>query len=153
MKSHAIISDCQKYRYSLSRIWNGDRPLLMFIMLNPSTADANVDDPTIRRCINFAARLGYGGIYVCNLFAFRATDPAQMIKSDDPIGPMNDWHIQETRKLCKDVVFAWGVNGTLFARDWDVIKKIQPAYCFGKTKGGNPKHPLYLPSNSQLIRF
>ncbi len=128
----------------------------MYIMLNPSTADASVDDATIRRCISFAARHGFGGIYVCNLFAYRSTDPAQLTRVADPVGPENNNHILSTLPKCDKVVAAWGVNGSLFARDWDVIQLVgnkKPLHCLGKTKGGFPKHPLYLSSLTTIIPF
>lgn len=93
MKKGAIISDCQQYRYALWRIWDETKPFVMFIMLNPSKADAETDDNTVRRCIGFAKSWGYGGIYICNLFAYRSTDPKVLLKVDNPFGDQN---IQQT---------------------------------------------------------
>ena len=94
MKKHAVISHDDKYRYQLSRIWDEEKPMVLFIMLNPSTADADVDDPTIRRVVNFAKSWGYGGVFVGNLYAFRSTDPKVLRYIDDPIGEENIQHIQ-----------------------------------------------------------
>ena len=108
LNSGAELSECGKYRYSLTRIWDETKPKVMFIMLNPSTADANNDDPTIRRCIGFAKSWGFGGLYVCNLFGFRATNPKELLKVNNPFGDQNIWH---TRKLSDEVdtiVCAWG---------------------------------------------
>lgn len=95
MIKSAIISECGKYRYSLSRIWDENKANVLFIMLNPSTADGDVDDPTIRRCIGFAKSWGYGGIYVGNLFAYRATDPKELLKVENPIGFENIHHLMD----------------------------------------------------------
>ena len=84
--ANAVISECGKYRYSLTRIWDESKPKVMFIMLNSSTANANNDDPTIRRCINFAKAWGFGDLYVCNIFAYRATNPQELLKVDNPFG-------------------------------------------------------------------
>lgn len=111
MEKTAIISDCGRYRYQLGRTWS-DGPIARFIMLNPSTADATEDDPTIRRCISFAKREGAGAISVVNLFAFRATKPADMMKATDPIGPENNDHLREwvghEFGFAKLVIAAWG---------------------------------------------
>lgn len=89
MEKTAIISEDEKYRYQLSRCWDETKPRILFIMLNPSTADANIDDPTIRRVISFAKSWGYGGVYVGNLFAFRSTDPKGLKQIADPVGENN----------------------------------------------------------------
>ena len=86
----AVLSECKKYRYMLRRVWDRTKPACLFIGLNPSTADATVDDPTIRRCVGFADSWGYGELVVGNLYAFRATKPKDMFNQDDPVGPFND---------------------------------------------------------------
>lgn len=100
MDKGAIISGCGKYRYSLWRTWDKKLPKVMFIMLNPSTADAYEDDPTIRRCINFAKSWGYGGIVVGNLFAYRATNPKKLILIDDPSGSANHHYLTHMIERC-----------------------------------------------------
>ena len=87
---HAVFSPCRTYRYALSRVWAADKPYALFIGLNPSTADETLDDPTIRRCIDFAKRWGYGGLVMANLFAYRATNPSEMKAATDPVGVAND---------------------------------------------------------------
>lgn len=144
------------YRYSLWRMWGeANGPYVLFCMLNPSTADALEDDPTIRRCIGFAQRWNMSRLCVVNLYAFRATDPADLFKAADPIGPYNDtWLHTEARQASKLVV-AWG-SKALPAREKAVtqlLKAYGPLYCLRLTKDGHPGHPLYLPNNSELIPF
>jgi hypothetical protein len=166
MLSGAVISECGKYRYSLTREWDdGLRALL--IMLNPSVADALVDDPTIRRCISFAMKwrhesaltgiLGFGSLEVVNLFAFRATDPKDMATAKangvDIVGPENDRHIIEAASRASLVVAAWGADKLAPLRSVSIRKLVAPhkLHCLGKSKSGAPKHPLYLASNTELI--
>lgn len=149
----AIISECGKYRYYLTRK-PGDNPLV-FCMLNPSTADASIDDPTIRRCRRFASDLGYSGLIVVNLFAYRATAPADLKAAGYPVGPDNDWHISSA---CtgRDVICAWGANAPAkrATEVLELLKKIEAKpHHLGLTKGGMPKHPLYIKSNQQMIKW
>lgn len=165
--SRAVISECGLYRYSLSRDLGGHSPFAVFIMLNPSTADAEQDDPTIRRCMGFAKSWGCGKLFVLNLFAIRATDPKNMLAADDPEGPENWEHFRRRFDLGahedpltrdKDVIVcAWGAHGTHRNQDrtvmgwfdrWGITPK-----CLGTTKSGQPKHPLYLPSNAALTPY
>lgn len=142
----AVISDCGKYRYTLTRKWN-DKPTCVFVMLNPSTASADTDDNTIRRCVSYAKAWGYGSLTVVNLYAYRATDPKQLWIVDDPIGPANDAHIRSVIKMVKRVVVAWGANADKERARvvLDMIRELDhEALCLGKTKDGHPKHPLYL---------
>lgn len=145
----ASISECGQYRYGLHRWWGlGDR--LIFVMLNPSTADADVDDPTIRRCVRFARTLGYDGIGVFNLYAYRATKPADLWKADEPTGGQrNDDLLREIGHACRhgSVIAAWGAHAkadrvaqVLALPHWDKVKAL------GITKAGAPRHPLYMPS-------
>ena len=106
----AIISDCNKYRYSLWRIWDKEKPIFTFVGLNPSTADHEQDDRTIRRCINFAKSWGGGGIYMANLFAYRATEPQEMMSQEDPIGPDNDAHLKQ---LAADGLWLQSITGVI----------------------------------------
>ena len=154
MKRDAIISGCGKYRYKLSREWSSIYPELNripWIMLNPSTADADVDDATIRRCISFSKQWGYSAMDVYNLFAFRATNPKELTTADNPVGPLNDQYLLEIPDW-KNIVCAWGTNGSLLKRD-DEIKKlfVGKRLChLGLTKDGHPKHPCRLPKNLTL---
>ena len=153
MKTGATLSDCNTYRYQLWRVWDESRPLLAFIMLNPSTASHNNDDPTIRRCMRFAATSGYGGIQVMNLFAYRATDPAELPSDERAIGPDNDSYLQALRATNRDVVLAWGTKGAHLKRNEQVAAMFPNAYCLDRTKDGHPKHPLYIRADAKLIRF
>jgi hypothetical protein len=159
----ACISKCGMYRYWLTRHWDFEKPPTVFVMLNPSTADADNDDPTIRRCIGYAKAWGAGGIVVVNLFAFRATDPNELKRADDPIGPDNDYHIQQKARCRPDglrddgrrVIAAWGCDGALRGRDRAVASLLagRVIECLGVTKDGHPKHPLYLRSDATPIPF
>ena len=117
MKKHAIISQDDKYRYQLSRIWEEEKPKVLFIMLNPSTADADVDDPTIRRVVNFAKSWGYGGVFVGNLYAFRSTDPKGLRYIDNPVGEDNIGHAL-TGLICKGEYYIYDSNNNYFKIDW-----------------------------------
>jgi len=143
----------QTHRYLLWRYW-GDGPKVLFVMLNPSIADHETDDPTIRRCISFAKSWGYDGIEVVNLFAYRATKPRELRKSLSPVGADNNEIIQRTvvRNIRAGgrVVAAWGAWGSLFGRDLEVkqfITRYTDLWCIRKTKSGAPGHPLYLPAS------
>ena len=150
----AEISDCGRYRYGLRRRWGNHMSLdCAFVMLNPSTADGKTDDATIRRCMQFAHDWGYGGIFVANLYAYRATDPKALktLCAVERFGPRNDWALHRATRDYPRVVFAWGsgrIDELPAFRSYD-----NPPLCFGKTKGGEPLHPLYLPSNSELVPF
>lgn len=145
----AIISACGLYRYRLSRVWSEARAALPFVMLNPSTADADIDDPTIRRCMAFARRDDYGGIEVANLYALRATDPEALWQHPDPFGPENEGHLRDVALASVSygtpVVCGWGAKGRDNTR---AVRIMQLAgarlVCLGKTKKGLPRHPLYL---------
>lgn len=150
----ATFSECGLYRYSLSRVW-GPGPRVAWIMLNPSTADASRDDPTIRRCLSFTREWGYDGIEVVNLFAWRATDPRELVKAQadglDVVGPENDTMIRFCCARSKVCVAAWGAHqlaAPRAARIWvPISKRLQ---CLGFTQNGSPRHPLYTPIRSIL---
>lgn len=143
----AILSSCRQYRYELWRKW-GDKPYCAFIGLNPSTADENIDDPTIRRCVGFAKAWGYGGLCMVNLFAFRATKPEVMMAAADPIGPENNQHLQSLAERCDIFVAAWGKDGSFLNRDREVKLMLPPRiYFLKKNKDDSPAHPLYLKSD------
>ncbi|MGK7888993.1 MAG: DUF1643 domain-containing protein, partial [Leptolyngbyaceae cyanobacterium] len=168
--SGAIFSPCHGYRYGLWRRWDVDQPLVLFIGLNPSTADAVTNDPTIRRCIGFAQSWGYGGMIVTNLFSYRATRPQELRQAPDPIGPETDeWIVRwcqdvmnptltPTSTGTKDrvdgrVLAIWGNAGAWWERDRAISQLFRPIVphlsCFGITKRGQPTHPLYLPKTLQ----
>lgn len=150
-----MLSKCKRYRYALSRVWAPDKDICMFIMLNPSTADANADDPTIRRCINFAGQWGYGGIYVANLFAIRGVNPKEALSVQDPVGPRNDLWIEKMAARAKLHIAAWGSHAAGRKRGAAVRKILAPIElkCLGLTKDGYPRHPLYLRKDCHPINW
>jgi len=147
VEKDAILSEDRKYRYVLSRIWDKSKPMVMIIGLNPSTADETEDDPTIRRCINFADSWGYGGVYMLNLFAFRATQPTDMFKAINPIGSQNDKYINDYAKRVDKVICAWGNDGNYKNRSSDITKQLDNLFYLKMNKTGEPAHPLYLKSD------
>ena len=155
-ESGANISDCGLYRYNLWRKW-GSGQICTFVMLNPSTADASVDDPTIRRCRNFAKREGCGALLVVNLFAFRATKPEDMFAADDPIGPLNDAHIRDAVRVAKHhgwpVIAAWGANPKARDRAAEVLGMIGQVSALFITKHGAPQHPLFVKGDTPLVEY
>ncbi|MGY6554246.1 MAG: DUF1643 domain-containing protein [Wenzhouxiangella sp.] len=143
--SGANFSRCRRYRYTLWRRWDLERPLVMIIGLNPSTADARQDDPTIRRCIGFARDWDYGGLVVTNLFAFRATYPADLKAAADPVGPRNDAWIRRMTGQVDAVVAAWGNDGVWLERSAQVRRMLDGRLsCLKLNAGGEPAHSLYL---------
>jgi len=147
----AEFSQCQVYRYTLTRWWDrlAKRGRVCWVMLNPSTADALVDDPTVRRCAQFSHRWGYGGMIVVNIFGLRATDPKHLRKVADPVGPDNDFAVIAAATACDLVMAAWGTHGGLNNRGCQVHRKLArtpglEVYALGVTSGGFPKHPLYI---------
>lgn len=152
--SGAFLSGDGRYRYRLWRIWEPNKPLLNIIGLNPSTADATEDDATMRRCIGFAEREGFGGLVMTNLFAYRATDPSAMRRADDPIGQENDQHVREAAQQCSQVWFAWGNGGRFLDRNTHVLSLIErECHCLGTTGLGEPRHPLYLRKDEQIAPY
>jgi len=150
----ATISECGQYRYLLTRTWDAKLRPMVFIMLNPSTADADIDDPTIRKCIGFGRRLGFGGIEVLNLFAYRATKPADLRRAGYPIGPDNDRIITERLTELRApeigyVICAWGA----FARGLNRPQNVRTHLALAGVRlralrllsDGTPEHPLMLP--------
>ena len=146
MDRGATISQCGLYRYSLWRRW-APGPMCVFIGLNPSTADATLDDPTIRRCVGFAKSWGFGGLMMLNLFAYRATDPAGMKAALDPIGPENDEALHFAHSNTTTVIAAWGAHGTFKGRAQQVRAMLPRLHYLRLTKDGYPGHPLYLPAH------
>jgi hypothetical protein len=139
----------RQYRYALWRIWNDRLPAVMFIGLNPSTADARLDDPTLVRCIGFACEWGYGGVYTANLFAWRATDPREMKNAHSPVGRDNDRVICELAGKVDKVIAAWGNDGAWLGRADAVRALIPELYYLRMNRSGQPTHPLYLPKGLQ----
>lgn len=147
----ATLSGCDRYRYELTRRWDepfSGRPNLGWVMLNPSTADAEKDDPTIRRVIRFSRVLGFGGCTVVNLYALRATDPRELMAADDPVGPMNDLIAGFWIRHLSLVIAAWGAHKLARDREAWFFKQVRQAgtevRCLGVTKNGYPRHPLYV---------
>ena len=149
----ADISTDGLYRYSLWRVWDKSKPSVLFICLNPSTADAIADDPTIRRCIGFARSWGFGSFYMGNLFAFRTANPDALYEATDPVGVDNDKWLLELSVKCQKVVFAWGAKGKLLGRNKTVASTFSGAYCIKRTKEGHPGHPLYLKADLSLTSY
>ncbi len=149
----AHFSQCRTYRYLLTREW-GSGLAVAFIGLNPSTADETQDDPTIRRCIGYAKEWGYARLHMLNLFAFRATDPADMMAADDPIGPDNDDTLRRVAADSIMTVAAWGVGGRHLGRAATVLAMgLSRLHYLRLTKGGHPGHPLYLPKALRPIEW
>lgn len=154
MEKTATISPCGKYRYSLGRKW-AEGPHALFVMLNPSTADASKDDATVRRCIKFAMNWELCGLRVVNLFAFRATKPADMKKAEDPVGPENNQFLIKEAGAAEKIVFAWGAQGGYRKRDLAVRKllKLHETWYFTLLKGNQPQHPLFVRGDCELKRW
>lgn len=152
--SGAEFSDDKMYRYKLWRIWDEELLKVMFIGLNPSKANETSNDPTIRRCINFARSWGYGGMYMCNLFAYISTDPKKLNKSGEDITINNRILLETgTNYECGKVIFCWGAFKEAKERSKDIIELFHNPYCIAVTKDGIPRHPLYLPGNYKPINF
>ena len=143
-KSGAVFSDCRKYRYALWRIWDGNKPLVMIIGLNPSTADETSNDPTITRCKSFARSWGYGGVLEANLFGFRATSPNELRVYHEPVGKENDLWVHEIAKEAVIKVAAWGNYGKFLNRSEKILASLDQLHCIQMNKSGEPAHPLYL---------
>ena len=150
IKRHALLSKDKKYRYSLKRIWDNDKPKVLFIMLNPSLADNYKDDPTIRRLIKFAKLYGYGGFYVGNLFSYITPYPSELLDKDLMFSKKNIHEIKKMTGLTKDVVYGWG--NSFEEPEW-LKQIISNPKCFGKNKNKTPKHPLYLSYNHKLVNY
>jgi hypothetical protein len=145
----AVFDSSRLYRYALWRRWNVFGPRLAFVMLNPSTADAVRDDPTIRRCLAFARSWGFGSLEIVNLFAYRAVQPAELEKASDPVGPENDAYLLEAARRARLLVAGWGNHGALHGRDKAVMRLLDnDLYCLGTTQLGQPRHPLYVSASA-----
>ncbi|HEX7861822.1 MAG TPA: DUF1643 domain-containing protein [Verrucomicrobiae bacterium] len=154
-----VFSLCRRYRYTLWREWEPllNRRYVQFIGLNPSTADEVQDDPTIRRCIDFAKRWGAGALCMTNAFAWRDTDPEMMKLQRRPIGALNDRYILRVAAEAEFVVAAWGKHGTHRDRDRKLLALLsqiqKPIYCLRVNDDGTPQHPLYIAASTQPIIY
>ena len=146
--SIAVYSDCEHYRYTLTRVWEPEGQKALFVMLNPSTATEVQNDPTVERCERRARVLGFGAFRVCNIFAWRETDPRKMITAEDPVGPENDTAIAEGCAWADRIICAWGAHGEHKDRGPEVERLMRgagkPLYSLGLTQKGHPRHPLYI---------
>lgn len=139
-----------EYRYRLSRTWDVGKPTLAWVMLNPSTADATEDDPTIRRCLGYSKDWGFGSLVVGNLFALRTKDPSDLRDHPDPVGPENEEYLQAIVDEAELVVAAWGANGSLASRGREVAAALNAdLHALDTTQAGHPVHPLYQPADVQ----
>ncbi len=153
-ESGATFSDCEQYRYRLWRRWN-DGPTVAFLMLNPSTADAVRNDPTIERCHRRAVAMGYGALEIVNIFAFRATAPKELKKAIDPVGPLNDQTLLDCVKRADMTICAWGSHGDHRGRHTEVRTLLTQhqldLHVLALTTKGQPKHPLYIPYSQNPV--
>lgn len=151
--SVAVYSDCEAYRYDLTRIWDAAGEKAMFVMLNPSTATEYQNDPTVERCERRARALGFGAFRVTNIFAYRATDPKVMRAVTDPVGPSNDDAITQGAAWADRIICAWGSHGAHLGRGASVEQLLRttakPLWQLGLTQAGQPKHPLYISYDRQ----
>ncbi len=147
-ESSAVYSPCDNYRYALTRTWDPAGRRVVYVMLNPSKATEIANDPTVERCERRARKLGYGAMRVCNVFAWRETDPKRLKAAEAPIGDDNDSQLAEAAHWADDVLCAWGVHGAHLGRADVVAEALAQAgkslLCLGETKDAHPRHPLYV---------
>lgn len=153
LQARAEVSQCGQYRYALWRSWQPSGRTLLFVGLNPSTADGHRDDPTLRRCVGFAKRLGFGTLAVGNLFAYRSADPGELRNVDDPVGPDNEHWLARLLTAADMVLVGWGSAPIAALRSREVLSAVEQVFCLGLTAGGAPRHPLYLRADSRLMKF
>lgn len=146
-----------KYRYTLDRWWDETLPRCLFIMLNPSTATAETDDPTTRRCLAFARRLNCGRYRAVNLFAWRSSKPTNLLRVAEPVGPENDVTIRASVRSAGPVVVAWGTAGMWKGREAEVMSILHAEHCYplclGLTENGSPRHPLYVRADVEMMEY
>jgi hypothetical protein len=147
----AVFSPDGVYRYALWRCWDAAKPLVGFNLCNPSKADAEKLDPTLRRVLGFSQAWGFGGFWIGNIFGLKSTDPSALYQVEDPVGPENDRHLDEIAARCSLLVAGWGVHGKLKHRGDTVRRRLANAgralYVLRLSKDGHPAHPLYLPGS------
>lgn len=156
----ATISECGKYRYNLTREWNSlfdtNQKKIVWVMLNPSTADANQSDPTLRRCIKFSQDWGFTHLELVNLYAFRSPYPEDLWTQDDPVGRLNDGHIFNAARTAHTIVCAWGGNAKP-ERARQIFNLLHSAndrvMCLGTNNDDTPKHPLYVHAKTELREY
>jgi hypothetical protein len=155
--SVAVYSDCERYRYLLTRVWADGGARALFVMLNPSTATEVQNDPTVERCERRARAMGCGAFRVVNIFAWRATDPKEMRAVADPVGPGNDAAIVESGAWADRIVCAWGTHGAHLGRGAAVERLLRATgrdlSVLGLTKAGHPQHPLYIGYDRQPVAW
>jgi hypothetical protein len=156
--AYAVISRDQQYRYWLHRSWLSGSGIVVWVMLNPSTADATENDPTIFRCMRFSQRWGFGAMIVVNLYAGRTTEPKGLLEMDDPVGPLNQEYVDMAIKAAtKYVVCAWGANRLVENKGPKMAHRLRGSgvklKCLGVSAAGHPRHPLYLPGDKELEPF
>lgn len=157
-RSKAVYSDCELYRYDLTRSW-GDDPMnrIVFIGLNPSTATEVQNDPTVARCIRYAQDWGYDAMTMLNAFAYRSTDPAKLRRVADPVGKATDQYIRRLTGEARLVLLCWGTHAVHLNREAILLEKLlrwdRPLYCLKLTQAGHPSHPLYLRKDLQPLPF
>ncbi len=159
----AVLSDCRRYRYRLERdlpknVWHKHERPISWIMVNPSTADAEADDPTIRRCASFTQRMGGTRLIVGNLFALRTAYVSLLARAEDPVGPENDRHLREIMHASERIIVAWGASVKVPPRLRDRYKMVVdlaaeigcPLFCLGTAQDGHPRHPLMLAADAAI---
>ncbi len=153
VSQNARFSRCKTYRYRLEREWESGNGTVLFIGLNPSTADHRQDDPTIRRCVRFASDWGYKRMEIVNLFAFKATYPEDLLAAEDPIGPKNDSWISRSHRAADITIACWGNHGTHLNRDKKLLRRLKNLHCLKMNLSDQPAHPLYMKASlrPQLI--
>ncbi len=155
--SAAVFNEAGTHRYLLVRRWAAGPPTVVFLMLNPSTADETVNDQTIGRCVDYAVREGAHALEVVNLFAYRATDPSVLATAADPVGVHNDRFIREHALPGRMVIAAWGAQGSHAARAGQVTSMLTAAgvdlWCLGLTMAGHPRHPSRLAKTEPLVPY
>lgn len=147
----ARFSRCRRYRYSLERQWSTANGRVLFIGLNPSTADHKKDDPTIRRCVAFARAWGFGAMEIVDLFAYRATYPTDLKRSSDPVGRNNDCWIRQGIQRCDLAIACWGNDGKFMQRGHVIASKFHDLQCLRMNQSRQPAHPLYLKADLKPI--
>lgn len=155
MNNECQFSPCWKYRYTLEHVMEPLLPTrrIMWIGLNPSTADEANLDPTLRRIRAFSLAWGFTSFVMTNLFAFRATQPSEMLRQQDPVGPENDMYLFGVAQRCETVVACWGTIGRRNQRDEAVLALLgaeRKVFCLGTNGGLTPKHPLYVAADTPL---